>query len=180
MEDLKLISRVLVFGDKRAYESLVVKYQSSVRRFLLHLSGGDKMLSDDLAQEAFVKAYLQLGSFRSMAKFSTWITGIAYHLYIDHYRKQQREQEYISENATFAKGFTSADKFDAIHDVEVALQGLSPSERAVVLLFYIDDMEIKNICDTLKMPAGSVKSHLHRAKNKMKNFFENERNIWLQ
>lgn len=177
VEDLKLISRVLVFGDKRAYESLVVKYQSSVRRFLLHLSGGDKMLSDDLAQEAFVKAYLQLGSFRSMAKFSTWVTGIAYNLYIDNYRKEKREKEYISENAIFAKGITSGSNFDISHDVEQALKVLNTNERAVVLLFYVEDMEIKNICDTLKMPAGSVKSHLHRAKNKMKNFFENERNI---
>jgi len=57
-EDMLLISQVVISDDRLAFDKLVRKYQSSVRRFLLNLTLGDSMFADDLAQETFIKAYL--------------------------------------------------------------------------------------------------------------------------
>lgn len=57
LNDLSLVTRVAVLHDRRAFDTLVRKYQSPVRRFFLHQTLGDEQLSDDLAQDTFVKAY---------------------------------------------------------------------------------------------------------------------------
>ena len=78
MNDIKLVTQVAVFGNKRAFDSLLRKYQSQVRRFLLSLTLGDRQLADDLAQDAFIKAYANIGKFRGLSSFSTWLMRIAY------------------------------------------------------------------------------------------------------
>ena len=70
--ELSLLTQVAVFHNKRAFDKLVVKYQSPIRRFFLNQTGGDSQLSDDLAQDTFVKAYLNIGQFRGASSFSTW------------------------------------------------------------------------------------------------------------
>ena len=65
-EDLLWISQVVIADDRRAFDRLVYKYQSSVRRFLQNLTLGDSMLADDLAQETFIKAYLNIRSFQGI------------------------------------------------------------------------------------------------------------------
>ena len=57
LSDITLVTQVAVFGNKKAFDQLVRKYQSPVRRFLLNLTLGDSQLSDDLAQDTFIKAY---------------------------------------------------------------------------------------------------------------------------
>ena len=73
IEELKLIARCTLGDDRRAFGTLVEGYQPQVRRFFLNLTLGDEALSDDLAQETFLKAYLNVRSFRGVAKFSTWL-----------------------------------------------------------------------------------------------------------
>ena len=63
--DTLLVSKVILLGDREAFNRLVEAYQSPVRRFFFNLTGGDEELSKDLAQDTFVKAWLNIGSFRS-------------------------------------------------------------------------------------------------------------------
>ena len=172
--DFSVISRILVLGDKRAYEVLVKKYQNSVYRFLLHLSNGNAPLSEDVAQETFIKAYIKLGSFRSLSKFSTWLMGIAYHLYIDHIRKYKNEVRFEDENIQQIPAASYREAIDAEIDFKKALSVLNDEERAVTLLFHIEDMEIKKIAQTLSMPQGTVKSHIYRSKQKFSDFFKSD------
>ena len=71
LNDIALVAQVVVLGNKRAFDTLVKKYQSPVRRFFLHQTLGDEELSDDLAQETFIKAYTHLASFKNLSNFST-------------------------------------------------------------------------------------------------------------
>ena len=80
-EDMLWVSQVVISDDRRAFDKLVGKYQSPVRRFLLNLTMGDSMLSDDLAQETFIKAYLNIRSFQGISSFSTWLFRIAYNTF---------------------------------------------------------------------------------------------------
>ena len=69
LNDISLVAQVIVFHNNRAFDELVKKYQSPVRRFFLHQTLGDKELSDDLAQETFIKAYVNLTSFKNLSNF---------------------------------------------------------------------------------------------------------------
>lgn len=64
LTDISLVAQVAVLGNRRAFDELVRRYQSPVRRFFLHQTLGDETLSDDLAQDTFLKAYTSIGTFR--------------------------------------------------------------------------------------------------------------------
>ena len=78
LNDISLVAQVVVFRNTRAFDQLVKKYQSPVRRFFLNLTCGDNELSDDLAQDTFIKAYTNLASFKNLSNFSTWLYRMAY------------------------------------------------------------------------------------------------------
>ena len=69
LNDIALVAQVVVFGNKRAFDTLVKKYQSPIRRFFLQQTLGDEALSDDLAQETFIKAYTHLASYKNLSSF---------------------------------------------------------------------------------------------------------------
>ena len=73
LSDISLITQVTVFHNRQAFNRLVVKYQSPIRRFFLNQTLGDEQLSDDLAQDTFIKAYTKLQKFRGLSNFSTWL-----------------------------------------------------------------------------------------------------------
>ena len=81
LNDISLVAQVVVFRNTKAFDQLVKKYQSPVRRFFLNLTCGDSELSDDLAQDTFIKAYTNIASFRNLSSFSTWLYRIAYNIF---------------------------------------------------------------------------------------------------
>ena len=89
--DIALVTQVAVFHNKQAFDSLVRKYQSPVRRFFLNQTLGDEQLSDDLAQETFIKAYTNITKFRGISSFSTWLFRIAYNVFYDEIRKRKQQ-----------------------------------------------------------------------------------------
>lgn len=170
-DDLTLISKVLILGDKRAFDSLTLKYQGFVRRFLRNLCDGDIMLADDLAQETFIKVYLNLQQFKGIANFSTWLTRIAYNIFYDYTRSKK---DFFEPIEVAANEISPIRTTMGNYDFEQLLKTLNLQERAVVLLFYMEDFPIKKIAKATNIPEGTVKSLLFRAKKKLKNILENE------
>ena len=82
-----------MFGNKRAFDQIVREYQSPVRRFFLNQTLGDEMLSDDLAQETFLKAYTHIGQYRGTSSLLTWLTRIAYNVFYDYRRSEKVKME---------------------------------------------------------------------------------------
>ena len=70
LNDISLVAQVVVFRNTRAFDQLVQKYQSPVRRFFLNLTCGDSELSDDLAQDTFIKAYTNIANFQKSRQVS--------------------------------------------------------------------------------------------------------------
>ena len=89
LTDFALVTQVTMMGNRRAFDQLVVRYQSPVRRFFLHQTLGDEPLSDDLAQDTFIKAWRNIGSFRAMSSFQTWLMRIAYNVFYDYVRNRK-------------------------------------------------------------------------------------------
>lgn len=104
ISDLTLIAQVVMFDNKRAFDSLVKEYQSRVRKFFLAQTLGDEPLSDDLAQETFVKAYLKISTFRGTSSFSTWLFRIAYNVYYDYTRSRHTTSNIDAASAMPAEG----------------------------------------------------------------------------
>ena len=84
LNDISLVTQVAVFHNKKAFDQLVRKYQSPVRRFFLNQTLGDEQLSDDLAQDTFIKAYVNITKFKGLSSFSTWLFRIAYNVHYDY------------------------------------------------------------------------------------------------
>lgn len=169
-EELALIARCVAFDDHRAYGRLVDAWQPALLRYLRSLTG-DVWLADDIAQEAFVKAYESLSTFRGAARFGTWLFTIATRLFLDFARRPGRSEAPLETVADFGGGIASG--FDARHDVAVALKGLDPVDRSIVLLRYLRDLPIGRVAKMVEMTPGAVRVRLHRAKQKMRFILEN-------
>ena len=187
--DISLVAQVAISGNRRAFDELVRRYQSPVRRFFLHQTLGDSQLSDDLAQDTFIKAYTNIASFRGLASFQTWIMRIAYNVFYDYKRKKNVECGMLNEEWS-ALPMTN-DKFSISHstsqqsanhssfvtqqstlkmDIYAALALLKPDERTCITLQLIDGYDIAAIAKITQIKEGTVKSHLSRGKEKLANY----------
>lgn len=172
MNDITLVTQVVVFGNKRAFDALLRKYQSQVRRFLLGLTAGDSQLADDLAQETFIKAYMNIGKFRGLSSFSTWIMRIAYNTHYDYRRTHHQTEDADTPAVAARSGGTTADCALGI-DILKALATLKPEERTCITLQLIEGQPIDKIASITGMTSGTVKSHLHRGKDKLTTYLKN-------
>jgi RNA polymerase sigma-70 factor, ECF subfamily len=165
-DDLKWVMQVTLLGKKEAFDPLVRKYQSPIRRFFLNLTMGDSALSDDLAQETFIKAYLQLKSFQGLANFSTWLFRIAYNVFYDSVRAQKRYNETSLEEVDRWHSVDNA--FSAENsDLYDALRKLRQEERTAILLCYMEGMSHSQAAKVLKCPLGTLKSYVAGGKKKL-------------
>jgi RNA polymerase sigma-70 factor (ECF subfamily) len=154
------------------FEQQVRINQEPLRRFLLNLCSGDLALSDDIAQEAFIKAYLNLNSFSGKSKFSTWLFRIAYNSFCDNKRAAQRYTPVeLDERRYFANEGT--DEMFKNQELYMALSRLNPNERSSILLFYMEDKSIKEISLITGIKENTVKSHLSRAKTNLSGYLKN-------
>ncbi len=166
LNDIALVTQVVVFRNTRAFDQLVRKYQSPVRRFFLNLTCGDRELSDDLAQETFLKAYTNIASFKNLSSFSTWLYRIAYNEFYD-YLRSRKETDDLDTLQVDAQYSVRQEDIGQKMDLYRALAMLKDIERTCITLFYMEDQSIEKIAGITGCPAGTVKSHLSRAKDKM-------------
>lgn len=169
-EEIALIAKCATTDNRRAFERLVVEYTPELKRFLMNLTLGNTSLTDDLAQETFLKAYISIRSFQGFSRFKTWLFRIAINEYNIYLRKNR---EFIQEGVCELQKESVVPwaSVDAGIDVQRCLAQLNETERSVVLLFYMNDLPIKDIAKSTGLPEGTVKSHLSRAKSKMAQVF---------
>ena len=170
--DLTLVAQVVIFGNKRAFDALVKKYQSPVRRYFLHQTLGDEPLSDDLAQETFIKAYTHIATFKNLSNFSTWLFQIAYNVFFD-YIRTRKETSGLEDWETDASCRTEQKSPGTKMDIYRGLAQLKEVERTCITLHYMEDLSTDKISAITGLPTGTVKSHLSRGKEKLANFLRN-------
>ena len=159
LTDISLVAQVAISGNRRAFDELVRRYQSPVRRFFLHQTLGDSQLSDDLAQDTF---------FRGLASFQTWIMRIAYNVFYDYTRKRQLA---VSDWQLAESQQPTANSQQPLKmDLYAALALLKPDERTCITLQLIDGYDIAGIAKITGLKEGTVKSHLSRGKEKLANY----------
>lgn len=160
-EDLAL-SRRAARGDHAAFAMLVEKHERPLRAFLARMAGADE--ADDIAQEAFVKAWRAAGQYDGRARYSTWLTRIAWRCRLDQLRKiraQPAEQGPGSDAGTRA-------------EIDDMLARLSENERAALVLCEGHGWTHGEAADLLSMPLGTLKSTVARAKAKCRAMWSEE------
>ena len=168
--DAELILAVLERDDRNAFAELVRRHQSKVRTVLRRLTRGDAALADDLAQETFVLAWRNLRAFRFEARFSTWVYRIAFNAW----RSEARKRREVSLDLDDESPPVGSEAFDLMPDVasrvdlERALATLSDGERAAITACYYADLSHEEAAKALGMPLGTVKTHVMRAKAKLR------------
>ena len=161
-------------GDGDAAELLIRAHQDSVYAFILRLSGRPH-LAEDVVQEAFVRVLRNLDRFDERFRFSTWLFTIAKRLYVN---AMQKHRPVYDTDAVALRGGTEespsgqsqrAEQHGHVRDVlDRALDALNQQQREIVLLFHQQSWPITEIALYLHMPEGTIKSHLHRARRRMR------------
>jgi len=167
LTDADLIARVLVDDDQHAFGELVRRHQSSVRGLLRQLTRSDFALADDLAQEAFVRAYKNIRSFRGEARFSTWLYRITYNCFREDARRRKELVGIDEERWKAELDSQTADpglRYDLMH----ALSALPLHERSAVLLCCQNGLSHEEAARVLDIPLGTVKTNVLRGRQKLK------------
>lgn len=135
--------------------------------------------TEDICQDAFLKAFASLNTFSSEFRFSTWLFTIGYRVCLNRLRRKRGtspeadfstiESRQISESADFIAS-EEAGKVRGI--VWEAVDQLTPPQRAAILLFYRHDFGCHEIARVLEVPLATVKSHLHRARARLREILE--------
>jgi RNA polymerase sigma-70 factor (ECF subfamily) len=168
--DLELVALVVASRDQRAFAKLVTRYEVLIRSMLARMTG-NHALAEDLAQDAFLRAWNKLDSFTGKGSFKGWICRIAYTEFLQSYRKRKstaRAMEKFKahtdiENQT-PKSWDSGDAMD----LDRALAQLSEVERNLIVLCYSVGMTHEEAATISALPLGTVKSHIYRGKEKMR------------
>jgi RNA polymerase sigma-70 factor (ECF subfamily) len=156
-------------GDRHAFARLVGLHQSRVRLQLRRLTHGDAALADDLAQDTFVQAWLHLSDFRGHARLATWLHRIALTRFLQHVRRPQLPIEWREPDAAGADPGHDPRAVEGLRrDVECALEALSEVQRLAIVHCFHLDLSHAEAAQVLGLPIGTLKSHLDRAKSRLR------------
>lgn len=168
--DAALVARAIATDDRAAFELLVRRHQSPLRNFLRRLTREDAARADDLAQDAFIKAYRALGDFRGEASFRSWLYRIAYRAFLNDERARHTHTEF--DEALHSSFTDSTAACDNLTDIERALASLALRQQAVFDLHYRKGMAHGEIALALRLPLGTVKSDLKRGCKRLRELLQ--------
>ncbi len=176
-QEQQLIKRAKT-GDAEAISSLIRAHQESLYAFMLRMSGRPEV-AEDVVQEAFVRVLKNLDRFDPKYRFSTWLFTIAKRLYVNWVQKFHpiAESEIVNgwrsdDDSPVADAVGVETRTTARRAVAHGLASLGDAQREIVLLFHQQEWSIADISLYLSMPEGTIKSHLHRARRKMREAIE--------
>lgn len=182
--ETQLIGRVRA-GDRAALRELVDLHKDRLFAFVWRMVRNHHD-AEDICQDAFLKAFASLSSFSTEYRFSTWLFTIGYRVCLNRLRRKRALTGEIDFAALPSDGSTepsaSLESEEAARVkgmVWSAVDRLTPPQRATVLLFYRNEMSCRNIAQVIQLPLATVKSHLHRARARLRVELEsmNERDL---
>ncbi len=168
-------------GDRTAFQEFVERYKKRIFFLALDMVG-NPVDAEDVSQEVFIKVFRSFGTFKKDAKIGSWLYRVTYNACIDHLRKRELTPEPVGDQAleartrhdaplsgsvAFQDPRQSAEMSQLQAKITLALERVSPQEKAVFLLRHYDQLRLKEIAEILHLSVGSVKSYLFRAVRKL-------------
>jgi RNA polymerase sigma-70 factor (ECF subfamily) len=183
--------QVVVFaqeGREDAYRELIKRYERPVYS-LIYRMVRDNETAEDLAQETFIKVLNNIDRYRPEFKFSSWLFKIANNITIDHLRRRQLDTISIEGSpdaltgerlrataVTVASGGESPleelESKEIGASIEEAIAKLRPEYRACIILRHVEDYSYDEIAEIVKLPLGTVKTYIHRARQELREHLE--------
>ena len=167
-------------GDQQAFSELVDLYKDKVFQVAYRMLGNVHE-AQDVSQEAFLRAYINLESYDINRKFSTWIFRIATNLAIDRLRKKKpdfhlEDQVAGTEDLNYYSQISGEDKLPEDQVVQQEMQEwiqqeimmLPPKYRSAIILKYMEDLSLKEISEILNLPVATVKTRIHRGREALR------------
>ncbi len=178
-DDVVLIQSILA-GDETAFVSLVSKYQEQVHAYVYRKSG-DFHIAEDITQETFFEAYQNLDKLRDPTKFPQWLFAIAKYLCIAWFRKNQSTSRLLRENYAINAETDTYSRYVALENERDAAEAqrelarkllsmLKESDRQLITLHYFEEMTSAEIGNYLGVPQNTIKSQLHRARQRLRQY----------
>lgn len=165
-------------GDRAAMRELIDLHKDRLFAFVRRMIRNHHD-AEEISQDALLKAFASLDSFSTEFRFSTWLFTIAYRLCLNFIRRKQSLTGDIDfgtmPSASPTADFVAAQSDSAEHIKNIlwrAVDRLSAPQRATVLLFYQNEHSCQDIAKVLELPVATVKSHLHRARARLRELLE--------
>jgi RNA polymerase sigma-70 factor, ECF subfamily len=175
-------------GRESAYRELVRRYERPVFSLIFRMVR-DREISEDLAQDTFIKVLNHIDKYRPEFKLSSWLFKIANNVAIDHLRKRQLDTVSIDGSPhAMSAAEVEATSFDVVarqesaldemeakelgSAIERAIQKLRPEYRACIMLRHVEGRSYEEIAATLDLPLGTVKTYIHRARHQLRDALE--------
>ena len=163
-QDVEAAIEAVLDGDTAAFSVIVERWQGPLVN-LAYRFCRDHERAEDMAQEAFIRAYRGLGSWRRDAAFSTWLFALATNVYRDEMRKFAPPSVPMEdEMAADGSEEDAAAEADRRRLVQKAVQSLPPKYRDPLLLFYFHEQNVAATAESLRLPEGTIKARLSRGR----------------
>ncbi len=170
----------VIKGDQNAFGEIVELYKDKVFHICFRMLG-NRHEAEDIAQEAFVRAYVNIKTFNQNKKFSTWLFRIATNLCIDRIRKKKPDY-YLDAEVSGTDGLTMYSQVasstplpeDEVENLELQstiqqeISKLPEKYRSVIVLKYIEELPLQEISEILDLPLGTVKTRVHRGREALR------------
>ncbi len=171
--DIELVKRSQR-GDTEAFSELVRKYQTVVYN-LAYRFMRDRNLAEDMAQEAFVKAYKHLSGFRGDCAFATWLYRVTCTVCITELNRRKKRSEVEFEPNIYETGYEEkhSDK-EIAEKIRECVTHLPPKYATVITLYYLNGMSYEEIAEIMDIPVGTLKTWMFRARKQLKKIVERE------
>lgn len=163
-------------GDRSAFEKLYRSHARRVFSVIWRLMGGNEARAEELTQEAFVKAWQALPSFRGDSAFSTWLHRLAVNTALMDLRANANSDRQELNDIELEQFSAPTSSRSAQLDLAQAVQSLPPRARAVLLLYDVEGWTHQEIAGELGMAVGSSKAQLHRARGLLRQRLEGHGN----
>jgi RNA polymerase sigma-70 factor (ECF subfamily) len=172
--DDRLVQRA-VAGDLRAYGAIVDRYRSRIYNLAYRMLG-DRDRAEDAAQEAFIRAYRGLRSYRPSGKFAPWLFATASNVCIDRLRQRPFASSSTDDpawreapaNGTESSPAAAHERGEVQRQVHEALGRLPDVQRLAVSLVHLQGLSYDEAAEVMGQPANTVKSHAYRARKTLK------------
>ncbi len=175
--ELQLVNRARS-GERDALRELVDLHKDRLFAFIWRIIRNHHD-AEEICQDAFLKAFASLDSFRTEYRFSTWLFTIGYRVCLNRMRRKRAVTTDldlvalppVSDDAASSR-LESEEAVQLKETVWAAVDRLTMPQRAAVLLFYRHELDCREIARILEVPVATVKSHLHRARNRLRDMLE--------
>ena len=170
-------------GDPAAFAQLIESHQERLYRFLLRTTNQTELV-EDAVQDAFIRVLKNIDRFDERYRFSTWLFTIARRLLLNSLQKKRplNAGDWLDAASSSVMELTAetsdaSDREFAAEILDGAMETLTPHQREIVILYHHKGKSVHQVAELLGMPEGTIKSHLHRARRRMRDWMSSSDSV---